>query len=60
MIIAVSTTLNVNTLDEQVAPARREPGKLSLAPMPGTIGITFDQPRWQQLRPKRRARIFQL
>ena len=59
MIIAVSTTLNVNTFDEQVALARREPGKLSLAPMT-TTEITFDRPRWQQLRPKRRARIFQL
>jgi hypothetical protein len=58
--VSVSTTLNVNTLDELVALARREPGKLSLAPMPGTTEVTFDQPRWQQLRPKRRARIFQL
>jgi tripartite-type tricarboxylate transporter receptor subunit TctC len=43
-IIAVSvpTALNVNTLDELVALARREPGKLNLAPTPGTTEITFD------------------
>jgi tripartite-type tricarboxylate transporter receptor subunit TctC len=44
-IIAVSvpTALNVNTLDELVALARREPGKLNLAPTPGTTEITFDK-----------------
>lgn len=43
-IIAVSvpTALNVNSLDELVALARREPGKLNLAPTPGTTEITFD------------------
>jgi tripartite-type tricarboxylate transporter receptor subunit TctC len=43
-IIAVSvpTALNVNTLDELVARARSEPGKLNLAPTPGTTEITFD------------------
>jgi tripartite-type tricarboxylate transporter receptor subunit TctC len=43
-IIAVSvpTALKVNTLDELVALARKEPGKLNLAPTPGTTEITFD------------------
>ena len=43
-IIAVSvpTALNVSTLDELVALARKEPGKLNLAPTPGTTEITFD------------------
>jgi tripartite-type tricarboxylate transporter receptor subunit TctC len=43
-IIAVSvpTALNVNTLAELVVLARREPGKLNLAPTPGTTEITFD------------------
>ena len=43
-IIAVSvpTALNVNTLDELVALARKEPGKLNLVPTPGTTEITFD------------------
>jgi hypothetical protein len=44
-IIAVSvpTALNVHsTLDELVALARGEPGKLNLAPTPGTTEITFD------------------
>jgi tripartite-type tricarboxylate transporter receptor subunit TctC len=43
-IIAVSvpTALNVNTLGELVALARSEPGKLNLAPTPGTTEITFD------------------
>ena len=43
-IIAVSvpTALNVNTLDELVALARKEPGKLNLAPTPETTEITFD------------------
>jgi tripartite-type tricarboxylate transporter receptor subunit TctC len=43
-IIAVSvpTALGVNTLDELVALARREPGKLNFAPTPGTTEITFD------------------
>ncbi len=43
-IIAVSvpTTLNINTLDELVALARKQPGKLNLAPTPGTTEITFD------------------
>ena len=43
-IIAVSvpTALNVNTLRELVGMARSEPGKLNLAPTPGTTEITFD------------------
>jgi tripartite-type tricarboxylate transporter receptor subunit TctC len=43
-IIAVSvpTALNVSTLDELVALARKEPGKLNLAPTTGTTEITFD------------------
>jgi tripartite-type tricarboxylate transporter receptor subunit TctC len=43
-IIAVSvpTALNVNTLDELVALARKEPGRLNLVPTPGTTEITFD------------------
>ena len=43
-IIAVSvpTALNVNTLADLVALARKEPGKLNLAPTPGTTEITFD------------------
>src|SRR5882757_2025617 len=43
-IIAVSvpTALNINSLDELVALARKEPGKLNLAPTPGTTEITFD------------------
>jgi tripartite-type tricarboxylate transporter receptor subunit TctC len=43
-IIAVSVpaALNVNMLDELVALARKEPGKLNLAPTPGTTEITFD------------------
>jgi tripartite-type tricarboxylate transporter receptor subunit TctC len=43
-IIAVSvpTALNVNTLAELVALARQEPGKLNLAPTPGTTEIAFD------------------
>jgi tripartite-type tricarboxylate transporter receptor subunit TctC len=43
-IIAVSvpTALNVNTLAELAALARREPGKLNLAPTPGTTEIAFD------------------
>src|SRR5258708_1857298 len=43
-IIAVSvpTALNVNTLTELVALARKQPGKLNLAPTPGTTEITFD------------------
>ena len=43
-IIAVSvpTALNVNSLDELVALARKEPGKLNLVPTPGTTEITFD------------------
>jgi tripartite-type tricarboxylate transporter receptor subunit TctC len=43
-IIAVSvpTALNVSTLDELVTLARKEPGKLNLAPTPGTTEITFD------------------
>jgi tripartite-type tricarboxylate transporter receptor subunit TctC len=40
--VSVSTALNVNSLDELVALARREPGKLNLAPTPGTTEITFD------------------
>jgi tripartite-type tricarboxylate transporter receptor subunit TctC len=43
-IIAVSvpTALNVNTLDELVVLARKQPGKLDAAPAPGTTEITFD------------------
>jgi tripartite-type tricarboxylate transporter receptor subunit TctC len=43
-IIAVSvpTALNINSLDELVALARKEPGKLNLVPTPGTTEITFD------------------
>src|SRR3954470_19696993 len=43
-IIAVSvpTAVNVDTLDELVVLARKEPGKLNLAPTPGTTEITFD------------------
>src|SRR5439155_20450920 len=43
-IIAVSVpaALNVNTLGELVALARKESGKLNLAPTPGTTEITFD------------------
>ena len=43
-IIAVSvpTALGINTLDELVALARKEPGRLNLAPTPGTTEITFD------------------
>jgi tripartite-type tricarboxylate transporter receptor subunit TctC len=43
-IIAVSvpTALNVSSLDELVALARKEPGKLNLVPTPGTTEITFD------------------
>jgi tripartite-type tricarboxylate transporter receptor subunit TctC len=40
--VAVPTALNVNTLDDLVALARREPGKLNLAPTPGTTEIAFD------------------
>ena len=40
--VAVPTALNVNTLDELVALARKKPGELNLAPTPGTTEITFD------------------
>ena len=40
--VPVPTALNVNTLDELVALARKEPGKFNLAPTPGTTEITFD------------------
>jgi tripartite-type tricarboxylate transporter receptor subunit TctC len=40
--VAVPTALNVNTMGELVALARKEPGKLNLAPTPGTTEITFD------------------
>jgi tripartite-type tricarboxylate transporter receptor subunit TctC len=40
--VAVPTALHVNTLDELVQLARKEPGKLNLAPTPGTTEITFD------------------
>mgnify|MGYP002651336698 FL=1 len=40
--VAVPVALNVNTIDELVALARKEPGKLNLAPTPGTTEITFD------------------
>jgi len=43
-IIAVSvpTALNVNSLGELVALARKEPGQLNAAPAAGTTEITFD------------------
>ena len=43
-IIAVSVpaALNVNTLGELIALARKAPGNLNLAPTPGTTEITFD------------------
>lgn len=40
--VAVPTALNVNSLDELVALARKEPGQLNLVPTPGTTEITFD------------------
>jgi tripartite-type tricarboxylate transporter receptor subunit TctC len=40
--LSVPTALNVNTLDELVALARKEPGQLNAAPAPGTTEITFD------------------
>lgn len=40
--VAVPTALHVNTLSEFVALARKEPGKLNVAPTPGTTEITFD------------------
>jgi tripartite-type tricarboxylate transporter receptor subunit TctC len=40
--VAVPTALNVNTLDELVALARKEPGQLNFAPTPGTTEITYD------------------
>src|SRR5262245_256102 len=40
--VAVPAALNVSRLDELVALARRDPGKLNLAPTPGTTEITFD------------------
>jgi tripartite-type tricarboxylate transporter receptor subunit TctC len=40
--VAVPTALKVNTLDELVTLARREPGRINLAPTPGTTEITFD------------------
>jgi len=40
--VAVPVALKVNTLDDLVALARKEPGKLNLAPTPGTTEITFD------------------
>jgi tripartite-type tricarboxylate transporter receptor subunit TctC len=40
--VSVSAALDVDTLDGLVALARREPGKLNLAPTPGTTEIVFD------------------
>ncbi len=40
--LSVPTALDVNTLDELVALARKEPGQLNAAPTPGTTEITFD------------------
>lgn len=40
--ISVPTALNVRTLDELVALARKQPGQLNFAPTPGTTEITFD------------------
>ena len=40
--VSVPTALNVNTLDDLVALARKEPGALNAAPAPGTTEITFD------------------
>src|SRR5580692_1109746 len=40
--VSVPTALNVNTLDNLVALARKEPGALNAAPAPGTTEITFD------------------
>jgi len=40
--VAVPTALNVNSLDELVALARKKPGELNYAPTPGTTEITFD------------------
>jgi tripartite-type tricarboxylate transporter receptor subunit TctC len=40
--VSVPAALNVNTLDELVALARKEPGALNAAPAPGTTEITFD------------------
>ena len=40
--VAVPTALKVNTLAELVALAREQPGKLNLAPTPGTTEIAFD------------------
>jgi tripartite-type tricarboxylate transporter receptor subunit TctC len=40
--LSVPTALGVNTLDELVALARKEPGQLNAAPAPGTTEITFD------------------
>jgi tripartite-type tricarboxylate transporter receptor subunit TctC len=40
--VSVPTALNVNTLDDLVALARKDPGALNAAPTPGTTEITFD------------------
>jgi tripartite-type tricarboxylate transporter receptor subunit TctC len=40
--VTVPTALKVNTLAELVALAREQPGKLNLAPTPGTTEIAFD------------------
>jgi tripartite-type tricarboxylate transporter receptor subunit TctC len=40
--VAVPAALNVNTLDELVALAKKDPGNLNLAPTPGTTEIAFD------------------
>jgi tripartite-type tricarboxylate transporter receptor subunit TctC len=40
--LAVPTALNVNSLEELVLLARRNPGKLNFAPTPGTTEIVFD------------------
>ena len=40
--ISVPTAIKVNTLNDLVALARKEPGALNAAPAPGTTEITFD------------------
>src|ERR1051325_8003893 len=42
IVVAVPAALKVNTLDDLVALARKDPGKVNLAPTPGTTEITFD------------------
>jgi tripartite-type tricarboxylate transporter receptor subunit TctC len=40
--VSVPAALNLNTLGELIALAHKEPGKLNLAPTPGTTEIAFD------------------